>query len=412
MTETNMPNANERGPRVAIVARYNIEEQFKLAAEYHDMIVSLTQRAEVMHISLRGTPEFPERKLMRIEELPFSVNRSSATDILIKSLAWYACIPKIAALLRRFQPEIAFIPEALPMSAWAIRKLSGVKVAMAYGDRHLHNRLGDHWWSRPFLRMAEKIERFELCRLDGMFSRTRAAEQRIHESGVEHERIQIVYDVPEPGAFYPRDETTLRKHCGFEPDDVVLLYHGVMHRGKGLDDLIQWTAELIRENPRIGLIMVGSGPEIEALKEQCKALGIEKRVHFTGWLRTTKEVGSYCSAADICIAMRKGDASNDIVIPGALVHSMACAKVVIAPRLRGMAEVIRHGENGFMFTANDGEDFKRLIRHLIEIRPQWNQIGEVAYQDTEANYTVAVASRKYADAILHFTTNPRKPRAT
>ena len=393
----------ENKPRIAIFARYSLSEQYKLAAEFKDTLTYLSRMADVLHVSLKDHEENrPCPEGIAIEELPLHVNRSSPIDILLKSLLMYASLPVVVFRLRRFHPDVVYLSEALPLYGLFLKWFCRTRVAITYGDRHLHNRLGAHWWSYPILKAAEALERFELRHVDGVFTRTLAAQDRIHQFGVALPRIGVVYDVPDPTSFYPRDERALRRQCGFGPDDIVLLYHGVMHCGKGLDMLLGWTAELYREDPCIGIIMVGSGPEIVHLKALANSLSLGQRAVFTGWLPTTKDVGAYCCAADICIAMRKGDASNDIVIPGALVHSMACRKIVMAPRLRGMSEIIRHGENGFLFTPDDGNDFKQWIRYLKQHHDQWDRISSRAYQDTIENYIVPVAAAKYSDVLIYF----------
>jgi glycosyltransferase involved in cell wall biosynthesis len=198
----------------------------------------------------------------------------------------------------------------------------------------------------------------------------------------------------------------LRQQCGFTKKDVVLFYHGIMHQGKGLDILLEWTASLFKKDRRLGIILVGSGPEEQRLKQLAIQLGIGDRTHFAGWVKTVREIGDYCNAADISVAMRTATEANDRVVPGALVHSMACRKVVIGPRLSGISEIIRHGENGFMFTPDDGEDFERLIMTLVSDRAAWETIACNAYQDVVDQYSVDAAAKQYAEALRHFATTP------
>lgn len=394
----------ESRKRIAIFARYGLPEQYKLAAEFQSTLERLGSVADVLHLSLRSKlPAVPVPGGVSVQELPFRVDRASPRSILLKSLLLYGLLPVVGLKLRRFRPDVVYISEALPLYAALLKLLFRLRVSTVYGDRHLHNRLGERWWSRPILRVAEWLERSEFRYLDAIFIRTAAARERLYGMGVPRSRMPIiVYDVPDFEAYHPRDMTTLRMRCGFGPDDVVLNYHGVMHRGKGLDDLIRWTADLYREDPRMGIIMVGTGPELEPLRELAHSCGLGTRAVFTGWLPTLKDVGDYCCASDICVAMRRGDESNDFVLPGALVHSMACRKVVIAPRLAGMSEVIRDGENGFLFCPNDGADFKRLLRELVNRRPEWSTFAERAHQDILARHSVRVAADRYVEALLRY----------
>jgi glycosyltransferase involved in cell wall biosynthesis len=389
--------------RIVILSRYCLVDQYDLAAEYPGMLKKLCRNHDVMHLSLKGTSrprDIPEQ--LQVEELPLRINRSSQWDILIKSMLFYFCVPFFASRIRKFRPHAIFIPEALPLFALFAQWTTSARVAMAFGDRHLHNRFGNTWWIRPLLRVAEFLEAYELSHIGGVFSRTQAAEERIHSYGVPRKRIQIVYDVAHTSDYYPRDMSALRHSLGFADDDIVLFYHGIMHKGKGLEMLLDWVGELHRDHPRIKLIMVGSGPELGALKQRASRLDLGCDVYFTGWLKTVREVGDYCNAADICIAMRKGDTSNDIVIPGALIHCMACRKVVMAPRLSAISEVIRHGENGFMFTPNDGQDFRRLVLELAAHRADWETFAERAYQDTQQRFSLEAAEKGYAEAIASY----------
>lgn len=389
--------------RICIFSRYQIGEQFDLAAEFRPMLEILAKDRPLLHLSFRNTRP-PETLPAGIElaEIPLSVDRNRPGDIVVKSLLMYFLLPLAAWRIRRFKPDLVYVPEILPLCALLLKWFCGCRVATAWGDWHVHNFLGKKWWIKPFLKTAEGLERFEARRLDGLFCRASAAGARLQSWGVPPEHIRVVFDAPDLAAFYPQDQSALREQCGFKPDDIVLLYHGVMHQGKGLDQLIHHTAALYRENPAVGLIMVGSGPELEPLKKQARELGIESRVYFTGWLKTIHEVGHYCNVADICIAMRTGAESNVHIIPGALLHSMACRKVVIGPDLPGIREVIHHQENGYVFKADDAESFMGLLRSLIAARNDWPRVADNAEEDIRRRFSVEGAASQYADALIHF----------
>jgi len=402
-----MPNEKraDRPLRIAVFSRYSLADQYDLAAEFRDMLAELAGRGPVLHLSLRG-PKTPEADDIPpglvIDELPVSINRNNPKDMLLKSLMLYAVLPMAALRLSKFKPDLIFLSEILPLAGLFFKIFCRARVATAYGDWHIHNMLGRAKWSVPILKMIEKLDRLEALRLDGFFCRAATAGERLKSWGVKPERIRIVRDTPDPDAFYPREQKELRHKMGFKDNDIVLLYHGVMHQGKGLDKLLLWTNDLYRENPNIGIILVGGGPEQTALKKLAAGLALGCRAVFTGWLKTIKEVGDYCNAADICIAMRTATEANDRVVPGALLHSMACRKIVIGPALSGIAEILVHGRNGFMFRPDDGEDFKALIRKLILNRGEWPAVAEQAWRDIQEKHSVAATARLYAQALDHF----------
>ncbi len=394
--------------KVAIVSRYCLKEQQALAAEFGPMLEVLAQENDVLHLSLSGRREgvlsVPDKVI--IKELALSIDRKRPSDIAIKSLLMYFWLPRIACVLNQFKPDVIFLSEILPLMGILLKWLTRARVATAYGDWHLHNIFGRRKGSKAFLRMMESADRFEVRRLDGFFCRAEAAGSRVQSWGAPPAAVRVVRDAPDPQSFFPRDETSLRAQCGFTPDDIILVYHGVMHPGKGIDLLIRWTSELYEEDPRYGLVLVGGGPAQSTLRALASSLPIGPRTVFPGWLPTVREVGAYCCAGDINVAMRTAAEANDRVVPGALLHSMACRKVTIAPRLSGTSEIIRHGENGFLFTADSGDDFKTLVKWLANNRPRWDAVADNAYSDIETNFSVRAAAHSYADALTHFATYP------
>jgi len=391
--------------KICFLSRYGIHEQFDLAAEFKPMLELISKDRQVLHISFRskgGHALIPAG--VDVMEMKPAVDRDRPHDVILKSLLFYVMLPYAALKIRRFKPDLIYVTEILPLCALFTKWMCRCKVATAYGDWHVHNFLGKKWWIKPFLRLAEGLERFEARHLDGLFCRATAAKTRLASWGVSSDKIRVVFDAPDLSAFYPQDASALREQCGFKPDDVVLLYHGIMHQGKGLDQLIRHTAALHSSDPRVGLIMVGSGPEMDTLKTLAHSLNIANRVYFTGWLKTIHEVGRYCNAADINIAMRTGDESNVHIIPGALLHSMACRKVVIGPDLPGIREVLQPGLNGFVFKPDDADSFVSLIRNLILQRGEWPRIAARAEQDIHDRFSVPSAAKGYAGALIHFAT--------
>jgi len=398
-----MTPAVPSGQRIAVFSRYGLADQFDLAAEFKDMLAILASRNAVLHLSFRSMrPPSDVPAGLQVRELRPMINRRSPRDVHFKFILLYCYLPVIALRLRQFKPDLIFLSEVLPLLGVLLKWMTGARVATGYGDWHFHNMLGGKKWSKPLLALAEKLDRFEVLRLDGLFCRATAAGERLKSWGVKPELIRVVRDAPDPDAFYPRAQQELRHRSGFKDNDIVLLYHGVMHSGKGLDKLISWVDDLYREDSRVGLILVGGGPEQGALRQQAAALAVSRRVFFTGWLRTIREVGDYCNAADICMAMRTASEANARIVPGALLHSMACRKVVVAPRLSGMQEIIREGDNGYLFAPDDGEDFKRLVRRLAANRADWLRVAENAYRDIINNYSVPAAARQYAAALEAF----------
>ncbi len=393
--------------RLAIFSRYSLADQYDLIAEMPGVLDRLAASHDVLHLSLRGPKPRPTvPAAVQVDEMPLRISRGSPGDIYFKTLIMYFLLPIAVWKLRRFRPHLIFCTEVLPLYGLALKLLCGTRVTIPMGDRHLHNLFARFRLTRPLLKLAEFLERAEISRMSGIFTRGETILRRITSCPIPREKVRIVRDVPDPECFGPRDASELRRRCGFGPDDIVLNFHGIMHKAKGLDMILRWTADLHREDPRIGIILVGSGPDELELRQLARTLGLGTRAVFTGWLPTVREVGDYCNASDICLPMRVGTPDQMDMIPGALVHSLACGKVVVAPNMPGMAEMIVDGQNGYLFRPDDGEDFKRIIRRLAADRPSWEPIRRQALACVEEKYSLSAAVRAYSEAIVFFATHP------
>jgi glycosyltransferase involved in cell wall biosynthesis len=403
-----MSDAPLHRPRVAVYSMFCLADQFDLAAEFREMLITLSRTCDVLHLSMSGPRPKPEMPAgIQVEEYGLSVDRRNRADLSRKALLQFFHAPAIARRLRAFKPDVIYLPDIIPMFPMLLKFFSGCRVATSYGDWHIHNKLEKKWWAPPVVWLAGKLDRWEVSYVDCFTCRARAATEKLKGWGAKPDHLRMFHDAPDLSAFGPRDLSALRAKAGFKPDDIVLLYHGVMHQGKGIDQLIRWTAELRPELPGIGLLLVGAGPESEALRQLAREVKVDDRTHFTGWLETTHEVGDYCNAADICIAMRTGAESNVHIIPGALLHSMACRKVVLGPALPGVAEVIRPGENGYLFKADDGDSFKALIRDLAAHRADWPRVAGNAHREIVERFSIEATARQYAGALEHFARLPR-----
>jgi glycosyltransferase involved in cell wall biosynthesis len=105
------------------------------------------------------------------------------------------------------------------------------------------------------------------------------------------------------------------------------------------------------------------------------------------------DVPSILSATDIFLAPFLGtfDASD---IPISILEAMVAGKPVIASRVGGIPEVIKHGENGVLIEPRK-EELAREILLLIEDDKKLKEIGEKARKYVKENFSVEKIAKKY-----------------
>jgi glycosyltransferase involved in cell wall biosynthesis len=138
--------------------------------------------------------------------------------------------------------------------------------------------------------------------------------------------------------------TELREELGAGQDDVVVLSVARLAPEKGLDVLIHAAAEA--GDPRLLLVLAGSGPERESLVDLANVRGT--RLMLAGDLDWGRIVDVYV-AADVFALLSERE-------PWAVVvnEAAACAlPLVLSDRVGAAHDLLRHGENGFLVEAGD-----------------------------------------------------------
>ena len=131
---------------------------------------------------------------------------------------------------------------------------------------------------------------------------------------------------------------------------------------------------------RMDLSFMGDGP----LKDKIQSCG--GNVKYLGSVPRDVmmfEFGNY----DFVIIPRIDNIDTNLFIPTKLIEAMFNKSVVICSDVRGLTEVIRNGENGFVFQAENGESLNRLINKMNKIPiEELKIISEKAYSTIENNF--------------------------
>jgi glycosyltransferase involved in cell wall biosynthesis len=160
-------------------------------------------------------------------------------------------------------------------------------------------------------------------------------------NAVEHERFAL------PTA---RD-THLAEQHGLQAGHT-LGFIGSFYDYEGLDLAIRAMPALLAEEPQTRLLLVGGGQQEQALRELAASLGLHEQVVFTGKVPFA-EVERYYSVIDLLVYPRKSLRLTETVTPLKPLEAMAQRRIFIASNVGGHRELIRDGETGVLFKADD-----------------------------------------------------------
>ncbi len=142
-------------------------------------------------------------------------------------------------------------------------------------------------------------------------------------------------------------------------DDKVIISVGRLAEEKNWVTLLNAIAIAQKSQPNIRLVLLGEGPQADALKQLTGELGITDRVTFTGNVPFT-EIPNYLKAADLFTFASITETQGIVTL-----EAMAAGLPVVAVDGPGTKDILEDGKQGFL-TQNDPQDLANGILKLIE----------------------------------------------
>lgn len=146
----------------------------------------------------------------------------------------------------------------------------------------------------------------------------------------------------------------------------LILAVGRLVEKKGFPDLIDACAELARRGRRFACLIVGDGPEEDALRRRIAAQGLEGVVELGG-LRTQDEVKALirraaCVAAP-CVVGADGDMDG---LPTVILETCALGTPCVATDVTGVPEVLHDGETGLVVAQRSPAALAGALERLLD----------------------------------------------
>lgn len=178
----------------------------------------------------------------------------------------------------------------------------------------------------------------------------------------------------------PRD-TALAAELGLEGDTIGFI--GSFYDYEGLDDLIAAMPALVAARPKARLLLVGGGPMEPALRAQAAASPVADRIRFVGRV-PHDQVERYYGVVEVLAYPRKRMRLTDLVTPLKPLEAMAQGRLVAASDVGGHRELIRDGDTGTLFAADDPAAIAAALAGLLANRDGWDARRERARAFVEA----------------------------
>jgi PEP-CTERM/exosortase A-associated glycosyltransferase len=241
-------------------------------------------------------------------------------------------------------------------------------------------------------RLTRWLETRALRRAGHVFTICEGLRQDIVGRGIAAAKVTVIPNAVDIDAFAAgtAPDAALRTRLGLDGRRVVG-FIGSFYAYEGLDLLLDALPRLGRQMADVRLLLVGGGPQDEALRAQAARLGLADRVVFTGRVPHA-QVQRYYDLIDVLVYPRHSMRLTELVTPLKPLEAMAQGRLVVASDVGGHRELIRHGETGLLFRAGSAESLADTLRDLCadeSLGAAMRRAGR-RYAEEERNWTRSV----------------------
>lgn len=172
---------------------------------------------------------------------------------------------------------------------------------------------------------------------------SRSLKEVMVANGADESKLAVISNGIDPSRFYPLSLAEARQQVGISGSDKIVLTVCSLVELKGVHLLIEALSLLDGDKAdSVKLVIIGTGPEGDRLKELVDKYSLADRVVFVGSVANEKLVDWY-NAADLFFlgSSREG-------WPNVVCESLACGTPVVATAVNGIPEILDSEELGIM----------------------------------------------------------------
>lgn len=172
----------------------------------------------------------------------------------------------------------------------------------------------------------------------------------------------LILDEFNPNNFSQEQLKNIRKEIGINDDEKMFVYVGRIGSEKNIDILIKGFKKVKENNLNAKLVIIGSGPYLNVLKELSNSLDLNSHVLFLG-KKDHKDVPLYYNAGDCFVSASVTETQGMTYI-----EALASGLPLICKKDNVLLDVLKEGYNGYFFENED--DFYLRVKEFVNCDKQ------------------------------------------
>jgi teichuronic acid biosynthesis glycosyltransferase TuaC len=192
---------------------------------------------------------------------------------------------------------------------------------------------------------------------EGLVTVSSGLKRRLTALGTAPDRVRMLRNGVDLAVFRPADRDAARHTLGFARPTLLAVANLVAKKRHLL------IVDALPELSDVDLVIVGEGPEREAIEARARAHGVSDRVRLLGHIPQGRLPEIY-SAADLLVlpSLREG-------WPNVLLESMACGTPVVVSNFPGVDDIVIAPEAGRILVESTPSHLAETVRELLAAPP-------------------------------------------
>lgn len=178
----------------------------------------------------------------------------------------------------------------------------------------------------------------------------------------------------------PGSPAASRAGLGLGEDGLLVGMVARLVRQKGCEHFVDAARLILNEMPDVQFLLIGGGELEEKIRAQVDSLGMAGNLKMLGHRDDANEI---YPLLDVFVLSSLWEGH-----PYALLEAMSAGLPVVASRIPGIEEVVRHGETGFLADIEDPHDIAGWVAKLLSDRELRCSMGRTGRELVKERYSI------------------------
>jgi N-acetyl-alpha-D-glucosaminyl L-malate synthase BshA len=221
-----------------------------------------------------------------------------------------------------------------------------------------------------------EITRFSIAVSDGITAVSQFLKRETIDAFKIEKPIRVIHNFVDCNEFRPaRDESIRGRYAN--GDEKLLVHVSNFRKVKNIPVVIDVFAK-VREATPCRLLLIGDGPEREAIERMARERDLCPHVDFLG---DREFIADILPAGDVFLLPSEHESFGL-----AALEAMSCGLPVVASNIGGLHEVVEDGDTGFLFDPHDADGMSAVITELFQDGTRRKEIGLKARERAKRDF--------------------------